>query len=95
MNFKSILYKLWLTYINQIDDNKESNKVFTLCLESSETKVFANTKLFEEINQNIEENFVRNIFNANDNLLSVYQNREVCVILDDVNYTINISRNYC
>lgn len=117
LNFKSILYKLFITgnkriverqtnkfipsqeNFNKLSTNKDeiidisqANKTFLLCLESNESKVLSNVKLYEEIINSFEENFVKNLF-KND-MIKLFEKRELYAILDDPNFSITISRNF-
>jgi hypothetical protein len=93
LNFKSILNQLYIQFVNKNTNIPLSNdKTFALCIETLESRVISNIKVYDEILNSIEGNFVKNLF-RND-VLSVFRERETCVILDDVNLSINISRNY-
>jgi hypothetical protein len=93
LNFKSILYKLYHSYINKISDNSNMiNKTFNLCIETGESKVISSTKLYEEMFTSIEENFIKNLF-KND-LIKLFEKREVCAILDETNFSLKLSRNF-
>lgn len=92
LNFKSILYKLKLNLGNTKDVNYDINKTFSLCVETNESHIFTNPKLYEETLNCIESNFIKNLF-KND-LLKLYQKRQVYVIFDDLYFSVNISSNF-
>ena len=93
LNFKSILYQLYTSHVNKKnDDSVNINKTFFLCLETKESKVITNLKMFEEINSNIEDNFVKNLFKSD--LIKLVGQKEICAIVDELNYSIKITRNY-
>jgi hypothetical protein len=77
---------------HSIDYNTQANKTFLLCLESNESKVLSNVKLYEEILNSFEENFVKNLF-KND-MIKLFEKRELCAMIDDPNFSITISRNF-
>jgi len=94
LDLKSILYKLYTSYVNRkVDDNfNKINKTFLLCIETKESKVISNLKLFDEISNCIEENFVKNLFKSD--FIKIYERKEVCAIVEEINYSIKIVRNY-
>ena len=93
LNFKSILYKLYTSSINKKNDDMNNiNKTFFLCIETKESKVITNIKIFDEIIGKIEDNFVKNLFKSD--LIKLIGQKEICAIVDELNYTIKITRNY-
>jgi len=88
-NFKSVLYKLYVS--NKIINVKNMNKTFLLCIETNENKYFSSLKLYDEINQTIDAKFVRNLFKQE--YLPLMVKHETLVVLDDTNFTLNISHN--
>lgn len=94
LGLKSVLYKLYTSYINKTETFPDKNKTFSLCIETKESKIFSDQKLFDEVVNCIEVNFVKNLF-KND-LLKLYQKRDVCVAGEIIcsYFSINISKNY-
>jgi hypothetical protein len=90
--FKSLLSNFWFKYINKQSPCKDKNSKFHLCIETKETKVISNFKLYKEILNNMEDNYIKNIF-TND-FLTVYKNCEICVQDSEFNLEITIYRNF-
>jgi len=93
-HLKSLLYKFQIEYANKQELFPEINKSFNLCIETCDSKIFSesNFKTFKEINNVVQDNFVIDLFN--DTSLKFISNREVCTVLDHVNFHITISRNF-
>ncbi len=102
LNFKSILFKMYLSAKNfynnnsnsniEISGNKSRNKTFVLCIDTKEDKVVTNSNLYENIFTTIEEKFLKNLF-QND-LLNLFKKREIIADLEHLNFSICVSRNY-
>lgn len=93
LNLKSALYKLYLDYANKQEAFADRNKSFNLCIETKDSKIFSssNFKQYKEINKIVQDNFIIECFNNMS--LDLLVNREVCCVLDHVNFNLTISRN--
>lgn len=88
LTFKSILNKFYVSNVNIKDRNPLLNKTFSLCIETKESNLFTNRKSYDDIVNNTNLNFVKN--------LSIYNNnkRDVCIISDNLNFSISLYKNY-
>jgi len=94
LHLKSLLYKFQMDFANKKQLLPELNKSFILSIETFDSKIFSGTsiKTFKELNSAIEDNFVIEFYT--DIPIKLIANSEICAVLDHVNFSFTISRNF-
>lgn len=90
--FKSALHKLYLQYSNRRDEYRKINKTFLLGIETKESKLISNHKIYQETISTFESSFISNLFTKSN--LNIYNQREDCARIEDINIFISIYRNF-
>ena len=89
--FKSILYDFYYKAINKKrDNNNNDNTTFSLCVELTENKIIKGKKLYNELNQEINNKFVHDLITKD--FLKIISNKKK--YLEFENSILKISINH-